>query len=184
MPSTAKSELQGTPSEGKNPDDFLVVGQFRRAHGVRGDLIFSIITDFPERLKPGTKIFIGDSKQELVISRLKPHNSGMIFGFKGINNPEEASQFVNKIVFVKLSDRPSLPEGEYYHHQIIGLNVIDEDLLALGVVSEILVTGANDVYVTKTADDREILIPALKEVIKKVDLEKKTITVRLPDGLI
>jgi len=184
MPSMAKSGPQGMSSAGNDSDDFLVVGQFRRAHGVRGDLIFSVITDFPERLTPGIRIFVGESKIELVISRLKPHNSGLIFGFKGINNPEEASRFVNQLVFVNLSDRPSLPEGEYYHHQIIGMNVNNENHEELGVISEILVTGANDVYVTRTSDGREILIPALNDVIKEINLEKKTMTVRLPDGLI
>lgn len=164
--------------------DFLAVGRFRRAHGVRGDLLFTIITDFPERLKPGTVIYVGDEKQEFKISRTKPHNDGIIFGFRNIKTPEEAKTFVGQYVFVSSADRPQLPEGEYYHHQIIGLTVIDEKHGELGKVSDILETGANDVYVIKTPENKEILFPALNSVILNIDLASGSIQVRLPEGLV
>jgi 16S rRNA processing protein RimM len=164
--------------------DFLAVGKFRRTHGIRGDLLFTVITDFPERLKPGTTVFVGDQKKPLKISSLKPHNDGIIFGFKGITNPEEAIAYVTEYVYVPLEDRPALPEGEYYHHQIVGLKVVDVNGKDLGIVSEILITGANDVYVTKTDQGKEILIPAVKQVLKEINLEEKTMIVELPEGLI
>lgn len=175
-------------SEPKNkldqPQEYLAVGRFRRAHGVRGDLLFTVITDFPERLNPGTVIYVGDEKQEFKISRTKPHNDGIIFGFKNIKTPEEAKAFVGKYVFVSSKDRPELPEGEFYHHQIIGLSVVDEKHGELGMISDILETGANDVYVIKTPENKEILFPALSSVILKVDLSNERIEVRLPDGLV
>lgn len=168
----------------KENNDYLVVGKFHRPHGIRGDLLFSVITDFPERLKPGTALYVGEEKFELFISRLKSHNIGLIFGFKGIENPEAARRYVNKLVYVKSAKLPELPAGEYYHHQIIGMLVIDEALGELGRISEILITGANDVYVVQSANDNEILIPALKNVIKKVDLGNETMMVQLPEGLV
>lgn len=165
-------------------NDFLVVGRFRRSHGIHGDILFTIMTDFPDRLKPGSQIFVGDKKIALKISRRKPHNDGVLLGFKEINNPEEAAKYIPEYVYVRADDRPALPEGEYYHHQILGLAVVDASGGLLGKVSEILVTGANDVYVVTAEDGKEILIPALKHVLRKIDLEAGIITVDLPDGLI
>lgn len=167
-----------------NGPDFLTVGKFRRTHGIRGDLLFTVITDFPERLRPGTSVFVGVDRAEMKISRSKPHNDGIIFGFKGLTNPEDAKKYVGADVFVHAADRPELPEGEYYHHQIIGLKVVDEVLGELGLISEVLETGANDVYVVLNADKKEILVPALKSVLKQVDLSAGIMTVALPEGLV
>lgn len=164
--------------------EYLVVGKFRRTHGVRGDLLFTIITDFPDRLKPGTTLLVGDEKKPIKISSRKPHNDGIIFGIKGISTPEEAVGFVTQYVYVPAEDRPELPEGEYYHHQIIGMEVFDHTGKDLGQVVNILVTGANDVYVTKTPAGKELLIPAVKHVLKVINLKDKTIVVDLPEGLL
>ena len=163
---------------------YLVVGKFRRTHGIHGDLLFTVITDFPDRIKPGTVILIGDNKTEYKISRRKPHNDGILLGFKEITNPEEATKLVGQNVFVHANDRPALPEGEYYHHQIIGLKVFDVSGKELGTIEEILVTGANDVYVVKTAESKEILVPAIKQVLKQVNLSEGKMVVELPDGLL
>lgn len=164
--------------------EYLVVGKFRRTHGIRGDILFTVITDFPDRLRPGTQIFVGPEYTEMKISRLKPHNDGIIFGFKGITNPEDAKKLVGLSVYVRAEDRPELPDGEYYHHQIVGLKVIDGDKGDLGIISEILETGANDVYVVRASENKEILVPALKSVILAVDLTGGIMTVALPEGLV
>jgi 16S rRNA processing protein RimM len=81
------------------------------------------------------------------------------------------------------ADRPPLPEGEYYHHQLIGLAVQDERGLVLGVLTEILETGANDVYVVTAVGGNEILLPVIPGVVLDVDLPAKTMRVHLPAGL-
>jgi len=172
----------GSPTEGEPV--YLAVGAFRRAHGIRGDLLLAVMTDFPERLKPGTSVYVGDKKQPLKITRRRPHNDGIILGFEGISSAEATAKHRGQTVYVKAEDRPTLPEGEYYHHQIIGLNVIDESGTDLGVVTEIIETGANDVYVIAGADGREILLPALKEVLLDVNLDTKTMRVHLLPGLV
>lgn len=150
---------------------------------MRGDILFTVTTDFPERLRPGTLVFFGDDKREIKITRRRPHNDGILFGFEGIATPEQAAKYTGKTVFVRAEDRPPLPEGEYYHHQIIGLDVFDEAGASLGVVSEILETGANDVYVVKNPAGREILLPALEQVVLEIDLERKMMKVHLLPGL-
>ena len=175
----------GSPIAGE-PVVYLAVGTLRRSHGIRGDLVLEVITDFPERLAPGTIIYLGEKKKPLKITRRRPHNEGLILGFEGITSAEQAGKYSAQTAYVLAEDRPALPEGEYYHHQILGLKVLDESGRDLGVITEIINTGANDVYVV-TKDDRavrDILIPALKQVLLDVNLEKKTLLVHLLPGLL
>jgi len=146
--------------------------------------LVDVLTDFPERLKPGTYIYVGEKKQAIKITRRRPHSEGMILGFEGISTAEQTEKYRAQTVYVKGDDRPPLPEGEYYHPQIIGMNVVDESGAALGVITEIIETGANDVYVVKNADEREILLPALKQVLLDINLDTKTMRVHLLPGLV
>lgn len=175
----------GSPTAGE-PVVYLAVGTLRRSHGIRGDMLLDVMTDFPDRLKPGTKIFLGDKKIPLKITRRRPHNEGLLLGFEGISNAEQTARYRAQVAYVLAEDRPVLPEGEYYHHQILGMQVVDEDGTALGVISEIIETGANDVYVIRSEGTpaREILIPALKQVLLDVNLETRTMRVHLLPGLV
>jgi 16S rRNA processing protein RimM len=177
-----KENKTGTQKKGE--PDYLAVGLLRKPHGLRGDLLLEIYTDFPERLKPGTTILAGDKHQPLKITRRRPTNDGLIIGFEGINTPEEAGKWRATVVYVPTADRPALPEGQYYHHEIIGLTVIDEAGTVLGTLSEIIITGANDVYVVTPAEGKDILLPALKEVILGIDLSANTMHVHVLPGLI
>ena len=143
-----------------------------------------IYTDFPERIRPGTTVFAGDKYQPLKITRRRPHNNGMILGFEGIDTPEEAGKFRATVAYVPSADRPPLPEGQYYHHEIIGLTVVDESGKELGQLTEIIETGANDVYVVKSTESNDILLPAIQDVILGVDLSARTILVHLLPGLV
>jgi 16S rRNA processing protein RimM len=172
----------GSPKEGEPV--YLAVGLLRKPHGLNGDLLMEIYTDFPDRIRPGTTIFVGDKYQPLKITRRRPHNDGLILGFEGITTPEAAGRYRATVAYVPTADRPALPEGEYYHHEIIGLTVLDESGKELGQLTEIIVTGANDVYVIKRAQGSDILLPALKEVILEVDLSAKIMRVHLLPGLV
>lgn len=183
-PKTPGKDDGKTGSLQKGEPVYLAVGLLRKPHGLRGDLLLEVYTDFPEQLKPGTTIYAGEKYQPLKITRRRPHNDGMILGFEGINTPEDAGRYRATVVFVPTADRPALPEGEYYHHEIIGLTVLDETGKTLGELVEIIITGANDVYVVKPATGSDILFPALKEVILGVDLSAKTMRVHLLPGLL
>jgi 16S rRNA processing protein RimM len=172
----------GSPKQGEPV--YLAVGLLRKPHGLRGDLLLEVYTDFPDRIRPGTTILVGDEHQPLKITRRRPHNDGLILGFEGIDTPEEAGKFRATLAYVPAADRPPLPEGEYYHHEIIGLTVLDESGKELGQLTEIIETGANDVYVVKPAEGSDILLPALKEVILGIDLVAKTMRVHLLPGLV
>ena len=98
--------------------------------------------------------------------------------------PEDAGLYRNTWVYVPTADRPELPEGEYYHHQLLGLNVVTTEDRELGILADIIETGANDVYVVRDADGNEVLLPAIPPVILDVNLADRQMRVHLLDGLI
>ena len=172
----------GSPTSGE--PDFLVVGKLGRPHGVRGEILMDVYTDFPERLQPGMTLFIGPQFEPLHLSRRRPHGRGILVTFNGYQNRDEVAKLRNQLVHVPTADRPALPDGEYYHHELLGLQVIDESERSLGWLERILETGANDVYLVRDRTGVEILIPAIEEVILDIDLERKFIRVHLLPGLL
>ncbi len=176
---------QPTGSSSTGEPEFLVVGRLHRPHGVRGEIVMEVVTDFPERLKPGMLVFVGEDHQPQQVASLRPHDLALIVSFSGFNTPEDIGRLRNHTVYVRTADRPALAEGEYYHHQILGLKVIEEDGNALGFLTDILETGANDVYIVQPeGGGREILLPAISDVVREIDLEQGTMTVRLLPGLL
>lgn len=169
----------GSPSPGGPV--FLAAGQLRRSHGVKGEMIMDIWTDFPERLLPGKTVYIGEAHEEMRIASVRGNNKNLIVRLSGFETPEDAGRLRNAMVYVKTSELPQLPEGEYYHHQLLGLRVVDEAGLTLGKLTDILETGANDVYVVRTPDEKELLLPVVEEVILSVNLEEGVMIVRPPE---
>ena len=163
---------------------FLLVGILRRPHGIKGEWLMAVMTDFPERLKPGTVLYMGSSHQPVTIANVRHHNKGLIIALEEFSSREELGHLRNQDMFVRADDRPALPEGEYYLHQLIGLQVVSDKGEQLGVVSEWIETGANGVFVIKPSDGGEILIPDTEEVVVSIDLEAGQMTVRLIPGLL
>ena len=163
---------------------FLVVGKFRHAHGLHGEILMEVETDFPERLVAGTTIYVGNHHHPLRIRTRRKHKNSLLLAFDGIQDPEGIGIFINQLAYVPTGDRPTLPEGEYYHHQILGMKVVSDNGCELGLIVEILETGANDVYVIRRPDGVEILIPAINPVILDIDLLKGEMLVHLLNGLI
>ena len=172
----------GSPSGGEPA--FLVVGKLRRPHGVRGEILMQVITDFPERLQPGVTVFVGQQhRPELVRSR-RPHGQGLLLTFDGYTTLETVGTLRNALVYVPVADRPPLPQGEYYHHQLLGLCVVSEDGRQLGRVHQILTTAAHDIYLVRGESGPEILLPATDEVILEIDLANGLLRVHLLPGLV
>jgi 16S rRNA processing protein RimM len=172
----------GSPSPGEPV--FLAVGKLRRPHGLRGELLMEVLTDFPERLQPGQQVYVGPQRQPQRIQNLRWHGRRLLIAFAGYTNPESSAELRNQLVLVRADDRPSLPEGEYYHHQLLGLLVITDTGETLGRLVEILSTGANDVYVVQPQAGPEVLLPASPEVLLGIDLERGEIRAHLIPGLL
>ncbi len=169
----------GSPSPGEPV--FLAVGKLRRPHGIKGEMVMEVLTDFPQRLRPGRTLYVGEAHEPIRIDSIRGHDQQIIVGFSGYNTPEEVGKFRNAILYIQSTGLPQLPEGEYYHHQLLGLNVVNEAGQSLGQLVEILETGANDVYVVKTPDGKELLLPAVEDVILEVNLERSEMRVRPPE---
>jgi 16S rRNA processing protein RimM len=177
-----KNEKAGSPPMAEPA--FLLVGILRRPHGVKGEVLMAVMTDFPERLKPGTTLYLGSDHQPVTIANVRHHNKGLIVAFQEFKTRTDFDHLRNQELFVRADDRPALPDGEYYMHQLIGLQAVTEDGEPLGTVAEWIETGANGVFVIKPADGGELLIPDIDEVIVRIDLENRQIIVHLLEGLL
>jgi 16S rRNA processing protein RimM len=175
-----KKQPSGSPA---SEPVYLVIGYLRRPHGVRGEIIMDLHTDFPERIKSGRKVLIGEKRQPLTLDTVRVHNNGLLVSFLGVDTPEDAGKYRNQWVHVKASDVPPLPEGKHYKYELIGLDVVDENGNPLGKLVEILETGANDVYVVRDDTGKEILLPAIPSVILNLDMDHRLLRVHLLEGL-
>ena len=162
---------------------YLTIGFLRRPHGVLGEIILDLRTDFPERLKSGRKLLVGEEHKPMTLASARPHAKGMLIKFNGVETPEDVGQFRNQWVYVKASDVPPLPEGQIYQHELFGFSVVDDGENLLGELVEIIETGANDVYVVRDATGREILLPAIPSVILELDPARRLMRVHLLEGL-
>lgn len=163
---------------------YLVIGRLQRPHGVRGEMLMRLHTDFPERIIPGRKVFIGEIKEQAIFETIRPHLAGKLVKFDGYESPESIGRFRNQWVYVRADELPSLPKGRHYTFELLGLLVEDELGNKLGVLTEILETGANDVYVVKDETGVDILLPAIPAVVRSMDMKSKVMRVRIPEGLI
>ena len=158
----------------------VVIGKISAPHGVRGEVRIVPLTDFPERFENLKTVFLeDDSKMEL--ESVKFSNKFIIVKFKNINSRNDIEIFNGKLLMLNRSDIPSLPEGEYYNFFFFGLEVIDDKGSKLGKITEVLKTGSNDVYVVE--GKKQILVPALKKVVKEINLVDGFMKVELLEEL-
>lgn len=186
--SDRRSPSANNPNSGSRTPgepEFLAVGKLLKPHGVRGEMRMEIWTDFPERLQAGVTVFLGKTRQQVRIKSLRGHQSSPLIAFDEFESRDAAGAFRNQVIFVRTADLPPLPKGEMYQHQLLGLQVVlDEDDTPLGVVAEILETGANDVFLVRPPQGRDILVPDIDSVILKIDLQIGQIRIRPLPGLL
>lgn len=160
-------------------DEMVVLGRVGAPYGVRGWLrLHPANTDQPEGLLeyPVLRLSKGERQERLVVEDGRPHGKGMVVKFSGIGSRESAAHWSGALVGVFRQELPSLASGEYYWHDLIGLDVLDEQGVALGSVVNLQQTGAHDLLVVKA--DREILVPYVPgTVVKQVDLKAGHIVV-------
>jgi 16S rRNA processing protein RimM len=177
----AAEKKTGSP---KGEPIYLAIGYLRRPHGVSGEIIMDLHTDFPDRIKSGRKVYIGDKHEAATFDTVRVHGDGLLISLRGYDTPEVVGRFRNQWVYVKGKEEPPLPEGQYYKYEFIDLDVIDDHENPLGKIAEILETGANDVYVVRDETGREILLPAIPDVVLEVDMKLRKMKVHLLEGLV
>lgn len=168
------------------PEGYMAVGMISSAHGLRGEVKVELHTDFPERFAPDVELYLGDELEKVTISMARPHQGQLLLQFHGIDDRIGAEALRGLWVFIPDEEAVELEDDTYFVHDIIGLSVQTTSGQLLGTVTEVLFTGANDVYIVQTADEprKEILLPAIADVIKEVNLEEGILTVELLPGLL
>ena len=151
----------------------IIIGKLGKVRGLNGDLKIIPLTDFEGRFDDLTEIFVGDNLRQ--IEHVGHIGEEIFVKFKGIDDRESAKVLTNKILTVPRSQAAPLDEGEFYTFDIIGCEVFVGEK-KIGIVTEVLKTGSNDVF--QVQGDEEFLIPALKSVVKKIDIANKLIVVK------
>lgn len=168
------------------PIGYLAVGMIIGPHGLRGELKVESHSDYPARFDVGNRFWIGETLEPMEIIASRPHQGQLLLTLSGVADRAEAEALRGEWVFIRDEDAAALEEDTYYVHDIVGAAVQTTDGRLLGVVQDVLFTGANEVYVVVSPDtpDRELLLPAIADVIQEVDLEQGIITVNLLPGLL
>jgi len=165
--------------------DFVLIGKIVGVHGVKGTIRIQSYAESLEIFKPGTILLVigpEDRKTSCKINWIKPHSRGALLTFREISSRDEAKALTGSELYIESGRFPKLENGAYYWFELIGLNVYTTDDRYIGHLESIIETKANDVYVVKK-NDQEILIPALKSVVRSIDIDQKIMRVELPDGL-
>lgn len=164
------------------PAKLVAIGRLLRPHGVRGELVLEPFGDFPEWLAEVETVYLGEPPQPHRLAGTRLHRRQWLLQLADCADRNAAEAYQGQLVQIAADYIPPLPPGHYYHHQIIGLTAVTEEGEVLGPVSEVLQTGANDVYVVAGAAG-EILLPAIQSVVRTIDLENKRMTVHLLGGM-
>ncbi|MFQ6029688.1 MAG: ribosome maturation factor RimM [Dehalococcoidia bacterium] len=167
--------------DGTSQPEPITVGTILGIHGVSGQVRARVQSDVPGRFDPGQVLYIHGTPYHIQLSDLLPRNQ-VLLKFLEVNSPIEARRLTGELLTTLEPVPTQLPEGEYFHYQLLGLQVVTEGGEELGAIIEILETGSNDVYVV-SGPQGELLIPALTQVVKQVSLDTGKMVVRLMDGL-
>ncbi len=168
-----------------NVEKMFTVGKIVNTHGIKGEVKVIPITDDPKRFERLKEIYIERKEmQRYKIEGIRYHKKFVLIKFEGIDTLNDAELFKNATLKINQEDSLPLGNDEYYIGDLYDLNVKTQDGRILGKLIDIIYTGSNDVYVIKNEETgKELLIPAIKQVIKQVDLENKTMSVELLEGL-
>lgn len=163
--------------------DDVIIGKVVAPFGVRGELKMAILTDFPERFDKGETVTLkmpDGSRQEAKIEFSQMHGGGITLKLNGVDTREGAELLRNAEIVIPESELAELPEDSFYIFDLIGIRVVTDDGREFGEVTEVIETGANDVYVTSTG----LLIPAIKDIVVKIDIDEGQMVIHPVPGLL
>jgi 16S rRNA processing protein RimM len=164
--------------------EWATIGQVVALFGVRGELKVRLLTDIPDRFTQLSAIFVGPEHRKVTIERSRPYKGEMIIlKLGGFDDANAAELLLRQEIVIPVSQLAELPADSYYQHDILDLMVETLEHRELGRIVDILQTGSNDVYIVKD-DGREILLPAIKDVVQDIDLSAGVMTVHLLEGLL
>jgi 16S rRNA processing protein RimM len=165
-------------------DELLAVGRVTRAHGVRGEVSVQPLSEVEARFQRGSVLLAGPvGHRRLTVRGVRSHGHRLLVSFEEIGNRSEADPLRGEVLLVPAASAPPLPTDRYWVHQIVGLEVFTEEGRSLGTVREVLHNPANDVWLIE-ADGREVLVPALRDVVVEVDPHAGRAIIRDLPGLV
>ena len=163
------------------PVNHVIVALVMGPHGRDGGLNIRLLSDLAGRFDPGSALLIDQRPYTISSSRQTGPDNALLW-LEGIAARSQAAPLTGKYLTASPDSNAELEEGEYFHYQLIGMQVRTEEGEALGDIQEILETGSNDVYIVR-GHEGELLIPAVAHVVLEVDVAANSMRVRLPDGL-
>ncbi len=169
------------------PVEMVVIGKVVRVHGLRGDVRVRSFSDVPNRFETLTQVTVegpDGARRDLAVRAVRPIATDYLVSFEGIDRPEAATVLVGSLLQITEDRSASLPDGQYYQHDLVGMAVRTEEGMPVGTLEEILPTGANAVFVVRGADGHEQLIPATREAVLTVDVAGRLMTIRRMPGLL
>lgn len=166
--------------------DWLIVGHVDKPHGVHGDLLVEIITDFPERLAPGVRFGVGPAEAPDAfheVHRVRFHAGRWLLSVAGLRDRDQADAWRGRYLFLPEQSREELPEGYYYEHHLVGLECSSPEGRPLGTVVGLDAAGGQS-RIEVERDGRRYLVPFVPQLVEAVDLEAGTLTIRTLPGLL
>jgi len=162
--------------------DLIEFGKIVNTHGLKGEVKVYSYTDNEKNILRLKKVYIEGTKYD--VQAIKPFKNMFIMKLKGIDVIEDTKPLINKMCFREIVHGESNNDEGFFIKDLIGIQVIDEDGKIIGTLKEVLSTGANDVYEVMLEDGKLIYLPAIKQVVKKIDIESHTMIVKIMEGLI
>ncbi len=166
-------------------DALYAVGRIVKVFGIRGEVVVIPMTDSPGRFKHVKRLYIGKTPaavREYHVERSNIRPQGVRLKLDQVDDRARAQTLIGSLLFVAESELKRPPRGSFFIHDVIGLTVIDQDENVIGTVKDVIRQANHDIYAVRHGD-REILIPAVKEFIRKIDLEQRTMNVFLIEGM-
>ncbi len=163
----------------------ITIGKITRTRGLRGEVVISPLTDDPERFFLLKEVWISGKQESKIfqIEKVKKFRERVSLKFRGIDSPEAAKPLVNSFLEIEKENLLPLPQNRYYVFEIIGLKVLTTQGEEIGVIEDVVNFPGNDVYMVKNGK-KEYSIPAVKKVVKKIDLDKKIMIIEPLEGLL
>ncbi len=165
------------------PPRYLIIGRVLKPWSYRGEMKIEILTEFPNRFASLQQVFIGDDAKSFSVESTRLHGKHALIKLQGVDSAQTAAKLRDQLVYVAREDAVPLSKGKHYLYELVGLRVTTTDGEVLGEIAEVLDTGANDVYIVRNGS-REILIPAIEDVVKEIAVERGEMVVKLIEGLV
>lgn len=162
--------------------DLIEFGKIVNTHGLKGEVKVYSYTDNESNILKLKKVYINGTKYD--VQSIKPFKNMFIMKLKGIDIIEDTKVFIDKMCFREIVEGESNDEEGFFVKDLIGIQVLDEQNNNIGTLKEVFNTGANDVYEVLLEDGKSIYLPAIKQVVKKIDIDARIMVVKIMEGLI